>query len=261
MPISFNDRKLTICTCLYGDFPVLARRVLGSIFAHCDRSKFYLRVGCNQVSDETMSFVDSLRNEIDDIYISKHNLNKDPMHKRMLCDMETEYHLWLDDDSAIEFPDTLDRYIEAAEEADKSVALWGKMVYVESMFSHVGGYGDIEKRAEMRDTVYDWIRSQKWYKGGPIPSGKMKMGDMPSDYVKHEFVLGSAYMARTHVLRDVLNWPAPGMSKILGDVLLSEAVKQAGYQICDMNGFGIIMDACGRRGDGEDYEAFRHLFG
>lgn len=255
-----NNKRVTICTCLYGDFPVLAKRVLQSILFYCDRSKFYLRVGCNQVSDETMSFVNSVRKEIDDIYISKYNINKDPMYKRMLCDMETKYHLWLDDDSAIEESDTLDTYMEVAESSSESVALWGKLSYVDSIFDHVGFYCDDEKRIELKNNVYDWIKKQKWYRGGQIPSGKFKLGDMNSDYDKHEFIPGSAYLARTHVLKDILNWPSPGMIKILDDILLSEAVKQAGYEIYDMKGFGITMNACRRRGEGEDYESFVQSF-
>jgi hypothetical protein len=261
MPVSFTDKPVTICTCLYGDFPALARRVLGSIVTQCDRSQYYLRVGCNTVSDETMKFVLSLGDEIDDLYISNHNLNKDPMHKRMLCDMETKYHLWLDDDSAIESEETLGWYIDTAEASDDDVALWGHLVYVDSMFDHVEQYDEEGRRDEMVEQVYEWIRSQKWYKGGQIPSGILRLGDTPEDYIRHELIHGSAYMARTHVLKDVLDWPSPGMSKVLGDVLLSEAVKQAGYSIQNTAGHGITMQSFARRGDGEDYAAFKHLFG
>lgn len=261
MPVSFSDRKITICTCLYGNYPALAKRVIGSIMAHCDRSKFYLRVGCNMVCDETYEFVNSIKNDIDDIYICKHNLNKDPMYKRMIFDMETKYHFWFDDDSAIEMPDTLNVYLEKAESSDDKVAMWGKLEYVDSMASHINkNYKEIKNPEEIAIYAYKWIRSQKWYKGGPVPSGRFKLGDMKKDYIRQEFLIGSAYFARTHVIKDVLEWPAKGMSKVLDDILLSEAVKQSGYEIYDMKGYGIMMNACSRRGDGEDYEAFKYLF-
>lgn len=267
-----SDRKVTICVCLYGDYTEIARRCFDSIFAFCPRDQFYLSVGCNQISDRTREYVKTIENEIDDLYFSNRNLNKDGMHRRMLCDMQTKYHFWMDDDCAFDSEYTFPWYIETAENSSDSVAQWGKLIYVKSMRHHVQQYMPYDKNGErikndalaleMENRVYRWIKNQKWYRGGQIPSGCLKLGDRDNGYIKHDFIQGSMYLVRTHVLKDILNWPDSKMSKVLGDILLSESIKQAGYEIRGMeDGNGLYLQGCKRRGDGEDYEAFRHLFG
>lgn len=260
MLISFSDKPFTICVCLYGDYPALAKRCLGSIFAFCPRDLFYLKVACNQISDATFDYISSVRNEIDDIYICKHNINKNPMYRRMMLDIDTEYHIWLDDDSSIQQEDTLAYYLDLAKKDSGSTALWGQLVTVYTLQQHVVQYDIVGDHNEMADKVKQFIMRQSWYNGGKIPSGKLRAGDMGEDHDTFELIHGSAYMARTSVLKDILKWPHKGMIKIMDDVILSEAVRQVGYELKNTDGYGFYLNACGRRGEGEDYGTFRHVF-
>jgi hypothetical protein len=58
------DIKFTVCALLYGDYPDLARRCLEPLFKLNELGLIELRVGLNEVCDETSNYVLSRRDSI-----------------------------------------------------------------------------------------------------------------------------------------------------------------------------------------------------
>jgi hypothetical protein len=88
----------------YGDYPQYSLRAVKS--AATPNRKHPLHVGCNVCCEETVTALqDMFKNgEIDSLFLSNHNINKDPMMRLLIDRVDTDYFVWLDDDS--HFTDT-----------------------------------------------------------------------------------------------------------------------------------------------------------
>lgn len=241
-------KPVTICVLTYGDYPALARAAIESILRHCDRSRYLLVVGANAVGDETRRYLEALRAEgaIDRLHLSVENVNKCPMMRRMLAEVDTELVWWFDDDSYVAEPDALERWLEIAGRAPESTVLWGHQFFFgnERDFSYGGD-------------VVGFVRSARWYRGLEPPSwepggkGEFDFEGRGAGDGRWFFVTGGCWLARTRALR-LLDWPDPRLVKRNDDVFLCEAIRQQGWGVQDVGSLGVAINTEARRGGGED---------
>src|SRR6478672_1048219 len=122
-----SEPGVTICVLTFGDYPDLIRRALESIRTRCQRSDYRLVVGANAASRETCDLLRARFDEggIDRLIVSRTNLNKCPMMRRMFEEVETEYIWWFDDDSYIVEDNALAHWLQTARMSPASTAQWG----------------------------------------------------------------------------------------------------------------------------------------
>ena len=233
-------KETTICVLCYGDFPDLARRCIGSIIASCPAEKYELRVGLNECSPATIDYVQSVP-EVDSIYLCRRNLNQCPMMARMLSRLDTEFVWWFDDDSHVTHPGALDYRLRVARECQATVGLWGEVYFNRT----IAEFADEEE-------LQSWLRRQSWYRGQPAPCGRCKFepGYRESGDQTWHFCAGGSWFARSRAIEE-LGWPPKSLVKRSNDVLLGEAMRQAGYEIMHIGGVGVAQSDAPRRGTGE----------
>jgi hypothetical protein len=205
MPI---PHKLTVFVLLYGDYPELARRCLGSLLSH--DAPFQVRVAMNECSEPTRNFVAELRQQFPDqlqaIYSSAVNLHKYPVMRAMFHDPErpirTPYVAWFDDDSYLSDP------------ADLWAARVVSAMGPQKMFGGV-------RFMKLGGDQADWIRDQPWFGGRELP---------PNHRVR--FVNGSYWVIDSDVIRR-FGWPVAELDHRGGDVMLGELCRQQGIEIVD----------------------------
>lgn len=236
-----SDIPITICVLCYGEHPELARRCLDSIIQKCPPEKYLLRVGLNECCPETVDYVRSLE-QVDSLYLCKRNINQCPMMARLLCQLETEFVWWFDDDSYIKHPGALDYRLKTVRECSDTVGIWGEVAF----HGHTSEFVEPE-------AVQLWIQNQSWYSGHPAPCGQLRYE--PEFYLSGDrrwhFCSGGSWFARSVVINK-LGWPPASLIKKSNDVLLGEAIRQAGYELFDLGGKGVHSNGADRRGCGED---------
>jgi hypothetical protein len=243
-----DPRPVTICVLTYGDYPRLVRRTLESIRFHCARSAYRLVVGANAPGRETESYLRGLEAEgaIDRLILSRRNLNKNPMMRRMFREVDTEYVWWFDDDSYVTGPDALPERIRRAREAPAREVLWG----------HVFFFGD-ERDFSGGADVRTFVRRAPWFRGLEPPSwepggkGEADFEGKGTGDGRWFFVTGGCWFMRTRAIRD-LDWPDRALVKRADDILLGEAVRQQGWEFRDIGPAGVEINTEPRRGTGED---------
>jgi len=238
-------KPVTICVLTYGDYLQLARRVLGSIFTHCDRADYDLVVGANEPSPPVESFLreQAAAGRIDRLEISPTNINKNPMMRRMFQGIATPYIWWLDDDSHLIDDTALERRVAAAVAAPPEVVLWGDLCFCESSraFTH------LKKPSE-------FVRAASWYRGLPPPAwraggkGEFDFMGLGKGDGRWFFIPGGDFFIRTSAVR-AMDWPDPRLVKNGEDVFLGEAVRQQGWKLGHIEPSGVVVSDAPRRGD------------
>lgn len=207
MPI---PHKLTVFVLLYGDYPDLANRCLGSLLSNEAAAAFQIRVAMNECSEPTRNLVAELRQQYPDqiqaVYSSAVNLHKYPVMRAMFHDPErpirTPYVAWFDDDSYLS--------VKPKQWADSVVAAMGpKKMFGGVRFMKLGG------------DQPDWIRDQPWF---------AKQEFTPNYRVR--FVNGSYWVIDSDVIRR-FGWPCAELDHRGGDVMLGELCRQQGIEIVD----------------------------
>lgn len=192
--------KTTILCLLYGDYPYLARRCLTPL-GELHNKGYEVRIGCNEVSPETTSIVETLFPKSDRLTVltCTPQVYKYPMMDLLLKvkPITTEYVMWFDDDSYI---------------LDKDRLLW--MQEAEARMQFTG--------ADVMGAVYflpvlpgqsDWRRLQcGWYTDKKIPGRARTM-----------FPTGGWWVIKSSVL-EKYEWPHPMLKHNGGDVLLGELI-------------------------------------
>lgn len=220
-----TSKRITICVLVYGDHFDLARQVIDSIVNNCDRDLYSLYVGCNECCQETLDFVQAVK-EIDRVFVSDVNINKCPMQRRMFAEVDTEYVWWFDDDSFIEESDAMQRRLEIADLAAPTTVLWGPVFYWNDQAGFNFGV-DVEP----------WVRRQAWFSCEPIPC------DVSGKWV---FIIGGAWFARTSIIQK-LDWPPKEFIKAGDDALFCEAIRQSGYTFKGIGECGVRFQVAPRR--------------
>lgn len=219
---------VTICVLTFGDHLELAQRSIGSIVEHCERSSYRLVVGANAVCAETATYLRELvqAGSIDRLVSSETNINKCPMMRRMFEGVETEFVWWFDDDSYIQGPTALDRFLVAARGAPQRVVMWGeaRLLECEPDFELGAGFSG------------RFVRTASWYRGLTPPSwqlggkGELDFRGEGSGDGRWFFIVGGCWWIRTAAVRE-LDWPDPRLPKGYDDVYLGEAIRQRGWSI------------------------------
>jgi len=228
--VKMGNEKVTICVCSYGDNFYLARRCVESILANFDKSLYKLKVGCNNCSKETISYLKSTN--IDKIFISDKNLHKTGIQKYLFEDIDTDYIFWFDDDSYV-LKNCLESLIEIADKSADNEAIFGTM-------ARCSGLAKIEQ--EMG--IDNWIKKQNWYRNKPYPSREFRYEEEMTGFY---FILGGNYFSKTRIIRE-LNWPndPTGMLfKQFGeDIILCEALHQNSYKCVSLGrNYGVAVGA------------------
>lgn len=216
----------TVGVLLFGNYPQLARRCLDSIL-RLNRSRFSLRIGLNQVGQDTQDYVnqliaDGLLLETDSVYASQANIKKYPMMRRMVHDpvqpISTPYFMWFDDDSYVlsttesETESWFDQVATAMQSADMIGEIWTQ---------------------PPQPGQRDWVRSQSWYTGKPF---------LPS----FSFCTGGWWTTHTELLRQY-DWPIPELLHRGGDVMLGELLRQQG-KVVKKFAHRLVINAHDKRG-------------
>ncbi|HEU0008837.1 MAG TPA: glycosyltransferase [Verrucomicrobiae bacterium] len=237
--------NVTICVLTYGDHPRLVARVLDSIRTHCPRSEFQLAVGANAVGEATRADLDARRRagEIDRLIVSETNLNKCPMMRRIFQTVHTELIWWFDDDSYINEPGALSRWLKPALAAADSNVMWGQLCRCNTR----------EEFTDLEEPI-GFVRSAPWYRGLPPPSwrpggkGEFNFENRGCGDGRWDFIVGGCWLIRTSAVR-ALDWPDPRLIKLGDDVFLGEAIRQQGWELGNIGTPGVAVNTEPRRGD------------
>lgn len=218
----------------YGDYPQYSLRAVRSA-ATPDRTH-PLHVGCNVCCAETVAALqDMFKNgEIDSLFLSNHNINKDPMMRLLIERANTDYVIWLDDDSHFtdkDWPLIFERFI-LRENFDAA----GHIYYAHAHAAYI-------KFREARP----WWRGNEHFLE-------------PDHAQKTWFPTGGLFVARTDYLREH-NFPDRLMVKKLDDILLGDMISQTHGKLISFN--AEIMNAikisdAARRGEGEQDSDWRY---
>jgi hypothetical protein len=240
--------KITILVLCYGDHFNLAERCLSSIINNFDKNKYILRVGLNKVCDQTRNYVQSLK-EVDDIFISKKNIHKVGMWRRMVKDIETEWVMWFDDDSHVIEKNALEKRFELIN--SKNFDMAGHVYFLNGEYDHYKKY----------------IKDQNWYKNKPIPCGVLDYDNnfnLNGDEKRWFFITGGNWIIKSKLL-EKFDYPCVYLSKANiqnsaipndgDDILICEILRQNDYKLLDIGELGIKINDFNRRGINDLEEA------
>lgn len=205
----------TACALLYGDYPRLARRCLGSIVHRLDPALVPdLRVLLNAVSPAARdAAVEILRGVPADtrvlVYDSPVNRLKYPMMRKALYDQArpvvTPYFAWFDDDSCLA--------------PESSAAWWSDLHHAMQAADLVGKLYRLDVRAGQAGAI---VR-QPWFAGKAVGAGH-----------RYLFPTGGFWCARASIL---YRWDYPflDIEHNGGDAVLGELCRQQGYRVADFS--------------------------
>jgi hypothetical protein len=216
----------SVCVLLYGDYPDLAERCLGSIVRSADWELIRdVRIGCNEISSRTSSYLASILPQIPGtcyLYseVNGKNVGKYPMMRRMFYSehagsiMQSDRVMWFDDDSFVR---------------DKAGPAWWTSV-VDSVIG-CGLLGAVY-RMPFIGQQKEAIEAQPWYTG---ERWRQDQGDIIS------FVQGGWWVVRPQILQR-WDYPFPALHHNGGDTMLGELCHQQHHRVCRFNE-GIAINA------------------
>ena len=220
--------RLAVMVGCYGAFPQYSIRAVESLLTHCTRREaFDLVVGCNESSPEILQvfrkYLDWGR--IDALVESRRNLNKDPLMRVLLEWCDTEYVLWMDDDSHVlpGWDEHLRRFIEQQQPFDVA----GHVFYI----------------SQRSPELAEFLRARPWHVS------------VEREAERIWFATGGFFLARAAFLRQH-NFPDRGMIKRQDDILLGELLQQQNGVLKDFGKDRGVMERVRisdgqRRGSGE----------
>jgi len=149
--------SFTIFVLCYGNHVELARRCIGSIMESVPLDRIDLRVGGNELGNETLEYLHSL--PITKTYLHADNAKKYPLMREMLwdpkCPIKSPYMIWFDDDAHVVDP----RWLTLLSNSIISGHNDGYRMYGSMMFHDINAYN---KEGHRPDT---WFREADWYNG------------------------------------------------------------------------------------------------
>jgi len=186
--------KFSVLLCCYGDFPEYSLRAINSIVKN--NRIFDLHVGCNVCGQKTISIFRKMQNEhkIDTLIESNQNLNRDQMMRLLIERTQTEYVLWMDDDSHVlqGWDSAISQFIDENKPFDGAGQLFVAGRYPE--------YKDLSKL-------------RPWWKHGYDESKDVY------------FPIGGLFMFRADFMRKY-NFPDRGMIRNYGDMFFGDLIVQ-----------------------------------
>jgi len=233
-PIEETIASFEVLMCCYGDFYDISSKTINAILATSSK-KVKIRVALSDCGIKTKEYFRKLFDEkkIESIFEFNTNINKDPSMRKLIDSCESEYFLWLDDDT---YP-VKEGWVDAIEESFKTDK------YDVGGFTHVsgrGGYGGYRKFLEQRP----WFKSWDEYNTYPDPT--LKNDNIP-------FPIGCLWTGKTQYFIDN-GFPDRGMIKKCDDMLLGELIHQTHANFKHLGNIWNYFDTnkAPRRGTGEE---------
>lgn len=191
-----------VLVCCYGDYYSIAKRCLDSVI-DLSSQNLNIHVGLNECGKNTKNYCRNLldNNKITTLIDSRINLNKDPMMRKLIDCVDSEYFLWLDDDSYI------------------AEINWDLKVtnYIKNHTFDISGFPHISNRYAY-GPYQKFLESKKWYKG---------IFPHPNDKARCDFPVGGLWIAKTsYIIKH--NYPDRTMIKKCDDMLLGDMLHQTG---------------------------------
>jgi hypothetical protein len=232
---------MTAFVLMYGDYPAIHRECLDALIATTPADAVELRVLSNRLCDASRRHVDGLvaagvvrLHAADD-----DNPGKYPAMRAAFRDpaapIETDYLLWLDDDTICDRDPGWFRALVAlvAREHPKGARMFGPV-------AHIG----------LRPGQAEWIRSAPWYSGRPFRDRRGR--ETPAGDRVH-FCTGSFWALHVPTMREC-DIPDPRVVHNGGDVMIGEQLHQAGHRIAAFsnNRSAVRWSAYPRRGRDEE---------
>jgi len=217
--------KFTVCALLYGDHFDLATRCLEPLLKAAGSSLINLRLGLNEVCQDTLNFVKNKSSESCLVFEASPQIYKYPMMRKMLYDVpvETEYFMWFDDDSFIK--ENVEEWFCVIEKEMQSCDMLGSVYTISYSPQQMA-----------------WAKTQPWYSNKTINP-------------KPKFATGGWWCVRTDLLRKH-DWPIPQLKHSGGDVALGVLIEQQGYRLKHFNK-GVAINA---NAEGKESSAARRGF-
>lgn len=216
--------KYTVFTLLYGPakFAQMHRRCVESIISSIPAGRLDLRIGSNELCEESVRFVEGL---VDAGTVTKHyrhrsNDKKYPVMREMFwddaCPITTKWLLWFDDDSI----------------ADRDRMWCHKLTHViiESYPEGKHLYGD-HRIWELKPGQSQYIRERPWYRGRLFRDAKGK--ESPNGNKIH-FVAGGFWAMSVEAMR-ACDVPDLRLQHNGGDYCIGEQLWQNGFGLRKWN--------------------------
>lgn len=226
--------KVTICVLLYGDYEALHRRVISSIRNNTPKEWYKLIVGCNEVCQNTLSWLPEVLQDIDhELMIEPTNIYKYPFMRKMFARADTRWIIWFDDDSHTNNPEWLQqlaKYVYHGQE--RGIHCWGKKYYI-----------------HIKPGQEEWVQAASWYRGLEMQR------DSKAKLIR--FMTGGFWAITTEAIRKI-DWPDPRIRHNGGDVMLGEALRQSGFAMQQVRIEGVGISNHKRRGHSELHPGIKH---
>jgi hypothetical protein len=229
----FIGGKFTVCILLYGDYPALAQRCLGSILDHTPPGRLDIRVAANQVSRRTWDYLNGFTPAtITRIYPDWSDPNdpqarkKYPAMREMFwddtCPITTSYVIWFDDDSHVVSSDWLDLLAERIVQGHPhGCRLYGPRYVHDLMYFRKRGYHP-EK----------WFQQAPWWRQRWLHMERgTRLAPNGSQIV---FATGSFWALATEAIR-AAHIPDQRLVHNGGDICIGAQVHQAGFKLADFS--------------------------
>lgn len=219
--------SIRIYTILYGDYPLLHKRILDSLRAHVP-GDCLVTIWCNQAAPWTKTYLASHGMKNWSVTwsfenVSKYKVMRTLFHPQKHLGGDREWIIWFDDDSWITHPDWFQRMEKfIANKTPENVCYIGQPWFIHQK----PGQGE-------------FISAAKWYKGLPPETDKKGKPVL-------NFAQGAYWWLRNDVLK-LLDWPDERLNHNGGDTLLGEAVRQQGLPF-HKNFYGVKVNDALRRG-------------
>jgi hypothetical protein len=214
--------KFTICILFYGSaqFHSLHMRCLNAIISTCPPNRLDLRVGSNELCEETAAVLDRL---VDHQVITKHyrhreNAFKYPVMREMFYDPElpitTNYLIWFDDDSI----------------ADRNTQ-WLSLLTQTILANPQAGLFGADMTIRLSPAQQQTYKSRPWYRELPFRMKNHKPAPNGDNTV---FVAGGFFCLKTEAMR-AADVPDATLTPNGGDYTSGEPRYQAGYNVVGWN--------------------------
>ncbi len=207
--------SFTVAAVLFGDYPDLAERLLGSFDMAAPVDD--VRIGLNQVGDRTVSLVTQWARRFSQVkpvvlYWPDRNIGKYPLMRQMLFDEKArlaDWLMWFDDDSHLEV----------------QPCWWDELQRQLVGCTQLGALHLIRQRG----LQYQEIPKQPWYTGKPVNAN-----------TQYRFATGGWWVADTAFLRR-WEYPFKALHHNGGDSILGELLRQ---QDATLKGWGDGVHCC-----------------
>ncbi len=232
---------ITVCALTYGKHDKLAIRCLSSIYNNLDPSLFRLRFGFNSPTqscfDRVMAYLEDKSN-VEKIYKADPQIYKYPMMRQMFWDpdkpLQTDWVMWLDDDSHIVDPNWIKltgHYIDEMRLEQNKVAPRGYHCFGKVYYWHFRGQQINSTIPNREADQIGWVEEADWFTGRDYALDRGKVPPMP----KSDFATGGWWLVTREAIK-ACNWPDQRIVHRGGDIMFGAALWQQGLGVAQVAG-------------------------